>query len=369
MANITLTDVVDANGKKIPYGKNRQISVLAKATGYTNSALSNVVVYNSRPHINISSDLVLHITNCRAAATTYQLYNGETLKASISYSGEDGGSVDYDLSSLTFGDSEVGVVKFTVKGVGENVEDNCSKMLAATYSTEGGLKLGSTTLSENSPELIAAIAESGQASKYWNVGDEINIAMDGTDYTFVILGFNHDDKADGSGKAGVTFGMKNLYSTSGRYMNSSSDNSGGWSSSYMRNTVMTEMLAKLPAGWQNIIKEVSKKSGTGGGTTSGTQTTTDKLFLLSEREVFASRSYSVPDEFNVCEQYAYYRDIANTNALRVKKYSNGTGSAYNWWLRSPCSGNSGFFCGVFSDGSADYNYAFYSYGVSFGFCI
>ena len=46
----------------------------------------------------------------------------------------------------------------------------------------------------------------------------------------------------------------------------------------------------------------------------------------------------------------------------------GSGSANNWWLRSPNSGNSNNFCNVNSDGSANYNNASNSNGVCFGFC-
>ena len=45
------------------------------------------------------------------------------------------------------------------------------------------------------------------------------------------------------------------------------------------------------------------------------------------------------------------------------------GSANSWWERSPFSGNTGYFCYVYSSGTATINTADYSYGVSFGFCV
>lgn len=43
------------------------------------------------------------------------------------------------------------------------------------------------------------------------------------------------------------------------------------------------------------------------------------------------------------------------------------GSANNWWLRSPNSGNSNNFCNVNSDGTANNNNANNSNGVCAGF--
>lgn len=350
--------------KNIPYG-HRNLKVIAKATGYTDSQPSNVVVYYSRPHLQFKDSSTFTITNCRAAATSYEVYQGETLVGTVEHGGTDGGTLDVSTANLTLTE---GLCLLTVKGIGTGVEDNQSKMLPCTYTTDGGIVAPDSTLANNDTALIFAAAKSGLASNYWSVGDEIDIPINGTDYTFVILGFNHDEKADGSGKAGITFGMKNLYA-SYYVMNSSSTNSGGWESCSLRTTLNSTFYGYLPEAWQNAIVQVSKIAGTGGGTSSGYQTSTDKLFLLSEREVFSSRSYSVTDEFNAHSQYAYYRDIANTSALRVKTTSNGTGSANYWWLRSPRSGYSSSFCYVNSSGNADSTYASASCGLSFGFCI
>jgi uncharacterized repeat protein (TIGR02543 family) len=55
---------------------------------------------------------------------------------------------------------------------------------------------------------IARISEAGEARKYFNVGDTKVITMGGWGtQTLVILGFDHDDLADGSGKAGISIGM------------------------------------------------------------------------------------------------------------------------------------------------------------------
>lgn len=122
---------------------------------------------------------------------------------------------------------------------------------------------------------------------------------------------------------------------------------------------MATLLNQLPAALKNVLKSVNKLSGTGGGSTSGTQTTHDKLFLLSEVEIFGTTTYSVPGEGT---QYAYYK----AGNSKVKKVN---GSAYYWWERSPCSGDADAFCCVGNDGIANYGGASTARGVSFGFCV
>lgn len=217
------------------------------------------------------------------------------------------------------------------------------------------------TLEATSWDNIAAVSKLGQAPNYWKVGDKKNITVNGVTYAAQIIGFDHDTltTADGSRtKAGITFQMVDCLSTT-YYMNSSNTNSGGWNGSYMKKTVMTTLLNQLPAALKNVLKSVNKRSGTGGGSTSGTQTTNDKLFLLSEVEIFGTTTYSVPGEGT---QYAYYKAGNST----VKKVN---GSANSWWERSPYSGDTGNFCRVSSTGTAGYYAASGSRGVSFGFCV
>lgn len=246
---------------------------------------------------------------------------------------------------------------------------NNSKVLAKLNTMDGKLDLllataGITTLKDCSWETIAALSQSGKAAELFNVGDEKDITLTtGEVVTLVILGFNHDNLTAG-GKAGITFGMKNLLAT--RYpMNGSNTNAGGWQNSAMRTSTMQTLLSHLPDDVKAVIKPVNKLTSAGSQSTT-IETTSDSLFLLSEIEVFGSTSYSVAGEG---ERYAYYRDIANTNALRVKKLSNGAGSAGGWWLRSPRASGSAHFCGVSRNGAADYDGASSSFGVAFGFCV
>ncbi len=199
-----------------------------------------------------------------------------------------------------------------------------------------------------------------------SVANQVTIALNGTDYAFDVLGFNHDELTDASaygattktGKAGITFQMHDCFATT-YSMNSSNTNSGGWAGSAMYTSTMATMKSYMPTAWQSAIKTVRKLSGKGSDSSIGVDISENDCFLLSEIEIFGSTPYSVSGEGT---QYAYYK-AGNS------KVKNRSGSAYIWWERSPIAGSSSYFCYVKKDGDASINYASDNYGVAFGFCI
>ena len=216
---------------------------------------------------------------------------------------------------------------------------------------------------------IAAASADGTASTKYKVGDEKTITLTtGEEVTVQIWGFGHDDLADGSGKAGITLGMKNLLATT-YAMNSSNTNSGGWEASKMRTTTMPAILATLPEDLQAVIKEVNKLSSEGGSTADALDTTADKLFLFSVKEITGTNTYSLDGEGT---QYEGWKTLLNNSAIsatRVKRLSNGDGNASSWWTRSAYSGDSGYFCCFETSGSVSGYGAFRSCGVCLGFCV
>lgn len=219
----------------------------------------------------------------------------------------------------------------------------------------------SSTLADNSWATIASVSAAGTWDDVgWKVGDEIDITVSGEKLTLVIMGFSHDDKADGSGKAGITFGMKNLMAST-RAMNSSNTNSGGFTGSAMYTWLTGTLLPALPSDLQAVLKSVNKKTSAG-SQSSTINTNAMKVFLFSEIEIFGSVTYSKSGEGS---QYSYFATAAN----RIKYLSNGSGSANNWWERSPSGSDSTYFCVVGGNGSASYYGASRSRGVCFGFCV
>ena len=228
----------------------------------------------------------------------------------------------------------------------------------------GGGGLINIPLSEASWQQIAQNAETGQANTIWNVGDEITFNLkDGNPLTMQIIGFNHDDLSDGSGKAGITFGMKNLYYST-YSMNSTSTSVGGWDECLMRTSTMQEMFNNLPDELQSVIKLVNKRANDGNQSTD-IVTSQDKLWLYSQVELNGTTDSGYKDEGT---QYEYWVSH-NANSDRIKNLNNGTGSTNIYWLRSPITVISNFY-NIDSDGSVGgYGGAGSSYGLCFCFCI
>lgn len=216
------------------------------------------------------------------------------------------------------------------------------------------------TFAEASWEEISFCSQHNEIPSTWNVGDTKTIQLTtGENVELVILGFNHDDGA------GITLGMKNCLNTT-YPMNDSSTTTGGWKNSVMRTSTMNTLFNLLPADLQNVIVTVSKKTSADGELTT-IDTTQDKLFLFSEVEVYGATSESVAGEGNQYEYFKLQNPTPNIATPSLVKTCNG--SACSWWLRSPCTNYSDYFCIVTGNGHTSINDASVSCGVSFGFGV
>lgn len=250
-------------------------------------------------------------------------------------------------------------------------------------------------------EEISYVSQNNLAEEWgWKVGDAKAITLDGTvgslaldnyqTYAYII-GINHNAELEGNNLIHFQFaktafsGGTDICFIDGQYlnngssaafrMNTSSTNSGGWSSSYMRNnicgtsksTTSGRIMGAIPAELRNALKNVTKYTNNSGSSSasSAVTATTDYFFLLSEYEVLGSITYSNSYEANYQQQYAYY----SAGNSKVKYRHNSTGSAARWWLRSPEAGISYSFVGVYPEGTVTYYTANYSYGFAPGFCV
>ena len=281
------------------------------------------------------------ITVTRSGDGTISATSSNTAAATVSVSG----------TTVTVTGKANGSATITISvAAGTNYTAPANKTCAVTVSF---LK---DSFADNDWASIIAACHSGSVPSTWVVGNRKTMTINGTSYQVDIIGKNHDTYTAG-GKAPLTFQLHDCYADT-KAMNSSNTNSGGWTSCAMRQTHLPAILALMPTEVQNGIREVSKKTSVGGAS-STIETVSDKLFLLSEVEIFGSTSYSAAGEGT---QYDYYK----AGNSKVKKRS---GSAAIWWERSPYASNSAFFCLVVSDGNADDYLASYAYGVAFGFCF
>ncbi len=218
-------------------------------------------------------------------------------------------------------------------------------------------------LKDNTWEQIIAASESGNIPSTWKVGDEIAIQLSGVfneTITLQIWDFKHFDKSDGTGKAGICFGMKHLMKNY-QQMNSSNTNRGGWNECNMKKIVMNNIFNSIPIEIRNHIKEVNTYANKGGGgVNSSSQVCTDKIFIPGFQELGWSGNYDG-------NQVKF--PIFSDNNSRIKKRNNGSGSAQYWWTRSPYYARYEYFTAVYRDGGSDYNTADYSYGVCFCFNV
>ena len=257
-------------------------------------------------------------------------------------------------TTITITAKASGSTTITVKvAAGTNYTAPANKTINVT------VQMLSPTLANNTWAQIAAASEAGVAASTWSVGDTKNITVGGETLTVEIVGFNHDDLASG-GKAGITFGLKNLMANT-RQMNSSNTNAGGFTGSDMYDWLQGTLLNSLPSDLRAVLKSVNKKTSAG-SQSSTINTNAMKIFLFSEIEIFGSVTYSKSGEGSQYSRFA-------TASSRIKYLSNGSGSADLWWERSPYGNGSNDVCSVDSNGSASSNYASYSRGVCFGFCV
>ena len=251
--------------------------------------------------------------------------------------------------------------------------------------TEGGGASGGGSTDADSATVQAAIAKD---AKDWTLDEQKAVAEDiakngtssiayakakaamdaGTEFStkltngktmrYFIIGINHDDSADGSGKAGLTFEV--TYAALGaQKMNATATNVGGWEKSELRGRLNSgDLWSLLPSELQSKVKSVTKMTDNQGGGKAGTPSaTTDKVFLLSTTEVYGDlQSDGV--------QYEYYK----SKGVTTSNYSSAsTGS--DLWTRSVNPGDSTDFRYVSSYGGyGNYSAAGTDYGF-LAFCF
>lgn len=233
------------------------------------------------------------------------------------------------------------------------------------YGVCPGFSLGyeSETIADDWSAIAASAANGTYKTKY-SIGDtkSIDLGTEGT-HLMQLVAFDADDKANGSGKAPMTWIMKDLLPTTHRMNPAKVDGTegtgtlGGYDKTEMKSYLTETILPLFPADVRNNIVPVTKhqKAFDASGTTFQ-ESTTETLWIPGHKEIFNSTSYDT-------DGYAY-SDVFKDATSRIKKRN---GSASHWWLRSAY--NATIFRSVGNSGSDYYGNASYAFGVCPGFCF
>lgn len=213
----------------------------------------------------------------------------------------------------------------------------------------------------NTWEQIAEACHTRQVPDTWLVGDQKTMTIGDTDYLVDIIDKDHDDYADGSGKAPLTFQLHDLHNDSCQ-MHYDRTNEVGWIYSNMGTLYVPFVWQRMPTVIQNAIRLVNKQTSAG-NQSSSMVTTSDALFLLSEVEITGKTNYSFSGEGS---QYAYY---AQGGSKKKCYFNKGETAATYWWTRSPHKDSTTNFVSIDRNGNASYAGADFSYGVSPAFCF
>ena len=206
------------------------------------------------------------------------------------------------------------------------------------------------------------IASKGEASPAYakaeaamNAGTKFSMKLtNGKTLEYRIIGINHDDLADGTGKAGLTF-LTTSTTISSR-MNATNTNAGGWEKSELRQKMNSgEIWNLMPSDFQSKVKAVRKLTNNVGGTdeNAAVTATSDKLFLLSYSEIVPTSYWASSYPWTSSEGTQY-------EAFKGKVTNNYSGNdclkiGDSWWERSANPRYSNNFLRVISNGDPSNN--------------
>ena len=237
----------------------------------------------------------------------------------------------------------------------------------------------SLRLNDASWETIAEKSADGTASQLWKVGDEKILTLnDGSQVPVVIVGFNHDDLSDGSGKAGITFAF-NAIPFTGRLASGYWEVCTSMTYDYLAAKLSTETIATeyMPENLINLVKPVNKKWYDLKGATLN-ESTNNTFWLFSISEIGYDKAGTVYNEHKEGDKYDYFPTIDSTTTayshLIIPHIDESVTSQYEkgWMLRTMQSVRLNYHtCYVSYDGRLNgiVSTTTNMFGYRLGFCI
>ena len=183
-------------------------------------------------------------------------------------------------------------------------------------------KLWFTDLGENACSQLAAYTH-----------EEINVQM---------CGFKRKYLSDDSGKrSSMSFLASHVLRTK-KYMNTAYNNEGGWASATLNTWLNTRFYNGLPIQIKQLIKQVKVQSSIG---SQSTELSTSNCYIYVPALI--ELSSSTTDEPYVNEDATIEYMVSDSDRIR----KDHTGTAIEYWTRSPNKGYTSYFYYVKSDGT------------------
>lgn len=177
---------------------------------------------------------------------------------------------------------------------------------------------------------------------------------DGAVVPVTIAGFRHDDKADGSGVAGISFVARTSVGT--QALNASGE-AAAWEQTTLRSWLNQSFMGELPEELAGAIVPVGKVTNNPGGAGSGQSVTSETVWIPSCSELSGDVAAQTTNADYTGyqmegEQYQVYADAGVTwndgfDYLRLE-------SGEDWWLRTPEPSAGSYYMTVTAEGSPHY---------------
>ena len=225
------------------------------------------------------------------------------------------------------------------------------------------------SFAEDSWDTIVSAVQAGSTENY-HVGDTKEVDM-GTFGTHTIRVANTSTPAEcstaGFSQTACGFVLEFADIIATRNMNSTDTNAGGWPATLMRTYVNNDIYNALPSELKNGIIDTYVVSGHGKNDPANF-TSTDKLYLLSTKEVWGKEGTSNVINYDTTDAYTRQLDYYKAQGVTTSNYS-GAKKNGSWWLRAASSNYGNSFYSVYTNGDWPNNIAYDSIGVAPAFRI
>lgn len=198
------------------------------------------------------------------------------------------------------------------------------------------------------------------ADSYGDGDKRGNVKMtNGSTMEFRLIGMNHDDKADGTGKAGLTFMATDASKIPAHAMFTSSNYTyvnGGWRDTDLRKQMNSgDIWTLMPQEFQSNISPVIKITDNGPATgpyykKANVSSTVDKLWLISYNELVETSYwwYNNAIEYEGSQYYFFKNKVTQNHSPNTVLNSSHIKVPYRWlwerwwWERSSSPSNHSF---------------------------